>query len=46
MHTVGNVVSESEHASGGHFAAYEKPKELVDDIREFCSKAMVAKEFQ
>lgn len=28
-----NVVRWSEHASGGHFAAMEKPAELVEDIR-------------
>ncbi|KAK5949394.1 hypothetical protein OHC33_009567 [Knufia fluminis] len=31
--TIGTVVFEREHASGGHFAAYEKPKELVEDLR-------------
>ena len=29
------VVFWQEHESGGHFAAYEKPKELVDDIVKF-----------
>ncbi|KAI0065050.1 alpha/beta-hydrolase [Artomyces pyxidatus] len=28
-----NVVFEAEHDSGGHFAAYEKPEALVDDLR-------------
>jgi hypothetical protein len=23
------------HQSGGHFAAWERPNELVDDLREF-----------
>lgn len=31
--TIGNVVFEKEHESGGHFAAYEKPEELVEDLR-------------
>jgi hypothetical protein len=26
-------VSIKTHESGGHFAAYEKPEELVDDVR-------------
>ena len=29
---------ESEHASGGHFAAYEKPEALVDDLRRMYGK--------
>jgi len=32
------VVFESEHASGGHFAAYEKPEALVDDLRRMFGK--------
>lgn len=30
-----NVTFWSEHESGGHFAAYEKPRELADDLVEF-----------
>ena len=30
-----NVVFWEEHASGGHFAAYERPRELVDDLVKF-----------
>jgi len=30
-----NVVFWKEHESGGHFAATEKPVELVQDIRDF-----------
>ncbi|KAI0003168.1 epoxide hydrolase 1 [Xylariaceae sp. FL0662B] len=30
---IGDVVFEREHESGGHFAAWEKPKVLVDDLR-------------
>ncbi|KZT12142.1 alpha/beta-hydrolase [Laetiporus sulphureus 93-53] len=36
--TIGNVVIESEHGSGGHFAAYEKPEELAADIRAMFGK--------
>ncbi|KAI5834404.1 alpha/beta-hydrolase [Schizophyllum commune Tattone D] len=32
-HTLGNVVFEAEHNSGGHFAAHEKPEALVGDLR-------------
>ncbi|KZS94105.1 alpha/beta-hydrolase [Sistotremastrum niveocremeum HHB9708] len=32
---VGNLVYESAHSSGGHFAAYERPEALVQDLREF-----------
>jgi hypothetical protein len=34
----GNVVFESEWKSGGHFAAYEKPEELVADVRKMFGK--------
>ncbi|KAH7922168.1 alpha/beta-hydrolase [Leucogyrophana mollusca] len=33
-----NVVFESKHQSGGHFAAHEKPEELVDDLRKMFGK--------
>ncbi|TFK41672.1 hypothetical protein BDQ12DRAFT_720505 [Crucibulum laeve] len=33
-----NLVFESDHTSGGHFAAHEKPKELVDDLRKMFGK--------
>ncbi|SJL07287.1 related to epoxide hydrolase [Armillaria ostoyae] len=36
--TEGNLVFESEHTSGGHFAAHEKPHELVDDLRKMFGK--------
>uniref|UniRef100_D8PXJ8 Epoxide hydrolase N-terminal domain-containing protein n=1 Tax=Schizophyllum commune (strain H4-8 / FGSC 9210) TaxID=578458 RepID=D8PXJ8_SCHCM len=32
-HTLGNVVFEADHESGGHFAAHEKPEALVGDLR-------------
>jgi len=33
-----NVVFESEHDAGGHFAAYEQPEALVDDLRRMFGK--------
>jgi len=33
-----HVVFESEHEKGGHFAAYERPEELVGDIRKMFGK--------
>lgn len=33
-----NVVFESHHKSGGHFAATEKPEELVQDLRNMFGK--------
>ncbi|THG92757.1 hypothetical protein EW026_g8256 [Hermanssonia centrifuga] len=36
--TMGNVVFESEHNKGGHFAAYEQPQALVDDLRAMFGK--------
>ncbi|KAI0258243.1 Alpha/Beta hydrolase protein, partial [Gloeopeniophorella convolvens] len=38
IHAQSNVVFESEHAAGGHFAAYEKPEALVDDLRRMFGK--------
>jgi hypothetical protein len=35
---VSNVVFESEHAAGGHFASYEKPEALADDLRRMFGK--------
>ncbi|KAF8654617.1 hypothetical protein AX16_003528 [Volvariella volvacea WC 439] len=32
------VVFESQHESGGHFAAYEKPQELAEDLRKMFGK--------
>ncbi|KAF5354430.1 hypothetical protein D9758_010785 [Tetrapyrgos nigripes] len=37
-HSIGKIVLESEHSSGGHFAAYERPVELVDDVRRMFGK--------
>jgi hypothetical protein len=33
-----NVVFESEHDVSGHFAAYEQPEALVDDLRRMFGK--------
>ncbi|KAH7000626.1 Alpha/Beta hydrolase protein [Ilyonectria destructans] len=46
--TLGPVVFEQSHPDGGHFAAHERPKELVDDLRRMFGKgggahAVVAK---
>ncbi|KIJ64436.1 hypothetical protein HYDPIDRAFT_132296 [Hydnomerulius pinastri MD-312] len=38
VHRAYNVVFESSHSSGGHFAAHEKPGELVDDLRRMFGK--------
>lgn len=38
MQAIGNVVFMSEHEHGGHFAAYEKPDELVQDLFKFLGK--------
>ncbi|PIL35240.1 hypothetical protein GSI_03030 [Ganoderma sinense ZZ0214-1] len=33
MRLLGNVVFQSDHDQGGHFAAYEQPEKLADDLR-------------
>ena len=33
-----HLVFESEHESGGHFAAHEKPEELVEDVRRMFGR--------
>ena len=38
LRTLGNVVFESEHEHGGHFAAHEEPEELIKDIRAMFGK--------
>lgn len=38
MRTVGDVVFLAEHPGGGHFAAHEKPDELVADLRKMFGK--------
>lgn len=39
--TTGNLIWSKEHNSGGHFAAFEKPQELWDDVEDFV-KALKA----
>ncbi|KAK7743267.1 hypothetical protein SLS53_004352 [Cytospora paraplurivora] len=41
--TLGPVVFEKRHVDGGHFAAYERPDELVDDLRTMFGKGGGAK---
>lgn len=36
--TLGPVVFEKRHEDGGHFAAYERPEKLVDDLRTMFGK--------
>ncbi|CAJ2510210.1 Uu.00g061100.m01.CDS01 [Anthostomella pinea] len=38
VRTQGEVVFEKEHESGGHFAAWERPDEIVADVREMFGK--------
>ncbi|KAI9797676.1 MAG: hypothetical protein M1833_005337 [Piccolia ochrophora] len=37
-HTMGPVVSLNEHDKGGHFAAWERPEDLVEDLRKMFGK--------
>lgn len=37
--TACNMVSTVAHDSGGHFAALEKPHELLADVEEYIQKA-------
>lgn len=34
---LGGVVFEKEHEKGGHFAAWEQPEALVEDLRTMFS---------
>ncbi|KAH9922660.1 alpha/beta-hydrolase [Fomitopsis serialis] len=36
--TIGNVVHESDHERGGHFAAFERPEDLAGDVRAMFAK--------
>ncbi|KAI1434356.1 microsomal epoxide hydrolase [Xylaria sp. CBS 124048] len=38
MHTLGDLVFQRVHKDGGHFAAWERPEELVQDLREMFGK--------
>ncbi|KAI9061986.1 alpha/beta-hydrolase [Trametes sanguinea] len=37
-HTLGHLVFESDHDSGGHFAAFERPEQLANDLRVMFGK--------
>ncbi|CDO70251.1 hypothetical protein BN946_scf184942.g51 [Trametes cinnabarina] len=37
-HTLGKLVFQSEHDTGGHFSAYEKPEKLAGDLRTMFGK--------
>ncbi len=41
--TLGPVAFKKRHEEGGHFAAYEKPESLVEDVREMVKKAGIPK---
>ncbi|KZT67066.1 alpha/beta-hydrolase [Daedalea quercina L-15889] len=36
---LGNVVYESDHEHGGHFAAFERPEDLAGDVRAMFAKS-------
>lgn len=38
VETTGNLVWHRQHESGGHFAAMEKPRELLRDVEEFVAE--------
>ncbi|CAG9989507.1 unnamed protein product [Clonostachys byssicola] len=40
--TLGPVVYESEYSKGGHFAAWERPEDIVKDLRAMFGKGGVA----
>ncbi|KAN0135059.1 Alpha/Beta hydrolase fold [Lactarius tabidus] len=39
LRSKGRIVFESEHKVGGHFAAYEQPEALVDDLRNMFGRS-------
>ncbi|KAH8982021.1 Alpha/Beta hydrolase protein [Lactarius akahatsu] len=39
LRSKGNIVFESDHEAGGHFASYEKPEALVGDLRKMFGKS-------
>ena len=39
---LGNVVFEKDHDKGGHFAAFERPDDIVSDLREMFGKGGAA----
>lgn len=42
VRTLGNVVFESVHSKGGHFAAYEQPENLVNDLKKMFGRGGAA----
>jgi len=38
VENVGNLVFVSAHPRGGHFAAHERPQELVEDLQKMFGK--------
>ncbi|GAP89741.1 putative microsomal epoxide hydrolase [Rosellinia necatrix] len=38
VRTLGEMVFEREHKDGGHFAAWERPNEIVQDLRDMFGK--------
>ncbi|KAG0703815.1 Alpha/Beta hydrolase protein [Suillus ampliporus] len=42
LRRLNNVIFESHHKSGGHFAAIERPEELVQDVRKMFAKGSPA----
>ena len=36
--TIGNVVFDHQYDMGGHFASFERPNELVDDLRKMYGR--------
>ncbi|ORY69756.1 microsomal epoxide hydrolase [Pseudomassariella vexata] len=38
VQTLGEVVFEKDHESGGHFAAFERPDDIVADVREMFGR--------
>ena len=38
VRAIGNVVHESDHEHGGHFAAFERPDDLAGDVRAMFAK--------
>ncbi|RYC55853.1 hypothetical protein CHU98_g10356 [Xylaria longipes] len=38
VHTLGEVVFERDHEDGGHFASWERPNEIVKDLRDMFGK--------
>ncbi|KAI0406667.1 microsomal epoxide hydrolase [Xylaria palmicola] len=38
MRTLGELVFERDHKDGGHFAAWERPDEIVQDLRDMFGK--------